>query len=195
MAEAKRAVAEPPQPRVKLRMPAKSPEPSKITLKFGGQKGSGSVAMSVDNEALKRQQDLVRAGANGHTGSIATWPRDSSLNSPNITGTTRPPHDRSGSTEHAMNGLKAEASHGQSPALNAIQMNGVNEVRRSPSAANLNMPPPMNLSSRLPSGSPHPQSLSNGAVPTSQPPATPFNTRFRQPGKGRYWNFAPLYFG
>ena len=59
-------VAEPPQPRVKLRMPAKSPEPSKITLKFGGQKSSSTPAMSVDSEALKRQQDLVRAGANGH---------------------------------------------------------------------------------------------------------------------------------
>ena len=47
-------------------MPAKSPEPSKITLKFGGQKSTGTPAMSVDNEALKRQQDLVRAGANGH---------------------------------------------------------------------------------------------------------------------------------
>ena len=173
-------------------MPAKSPEPSKITLKFGGQKGSGPVAMSVDNEALKRQQDLVRAGANGHTGSIATWPRIYSLDSPNIIGTTHPRHDRSGSTEHAMNGLKAEASHGQSPALSAIQMNGVNEVRRSPSAANLNMPPPMNLSSRLPSGSPHPQSLVNGAAPSSQPPATPFNARFRQPGKGKYWNPTPI---
>ena len=176
-------------------MPAKSPEPSKITLKFGGQKGTGSVAMSVDNEALKRQQDLVRAGANGHTGSTATWPRNASLDSPNIIGTTRPSQDRSGSTEHAMNGLKAEASHGQSPALNAIQMNGVNEVRRSPSAANLNMPPPLNLSSRLPSGSPHPQSLVNGAGPTSHTPATPFNTRFRQPGKGRYWERTPIEFG
>ena len=47
-------------------MPVKSPEPSKITLKFGGQKGGATPAMSVDNEALKRQQELVRAGANGH---------------------------------------------------------------------------------------------------------------------------------
>ena len=47
-------------------MPVKSPEPSKITLKFGSQKGGATPAMSVDNEALKRQQELVRAGANGH---------------------------------------------------------------------------------------------------------------------------------
>ena len=47
-------------------MPAKSPEPPKITLKFGGQKAIGSASMSVDNESLKRQQELVRAGANGY---------------------------------------------------------------------------------------------------------------------------------
>ena len=47
-------------------MPMKSPEPSKITLKFGSQKGITTAAMSVDSEALKRQQELVRAGANGH---------------------------------------------------------------------------------------------------------------------------------
>ncbi|KAL2058243.1 hypothetical protein ABVK25_001861 [Lepraria finkii] len=165
LAEAKRTVQEPPQPRVKLRMPAKSPEPSKITLKFGGQKPSGPVAMSVDNEALKRQQDLVRAGANGHTGPA------------------RLPQERSDSTEHPMNGLKVEATHGQSPAPSVIQMNGANEARQSPSAANLHMPPPMNLSSRLPSGSPHPQSLASGAGPTGHAVATPFNTRFRQPDK------------
>ena len=48
-------------------MPAKSPEPPKITLKFGGQKMTSSASMSVDNESLKRQQELVRAGANGFT--------------------------------------------------------------------------------------------------------------------------------
>ena len=48
-------------------MPAKSPEPPKITLKFGGQKAVNSASMSVDNESLKRQQELVRAGANGYT--------------------------------------------------------------------------------------------------------------------------------
>ena len=65
-------VAEPPQPRVKLRMPAKSPEPSKITLKFGVQKNAATPAMSVDEEALKRQQEHVRAGANGHATTSGT---------------------------------------------------------------------------------------------------------------------------
>ena len=186
LAEAKRAVQEPPQPRVKLRMPAKSPEPSKITLKFGGQKSSGPVAMSVDNEALKRQQDLVRAGANGHTGATLSQPHKPSPGSHSVSGPARLPQERSGSTEHPTNGLKAEATHGQSPALSAIQMNGANEAHQSPSAANLHMPPPMNLSSRLPSVSPHPQSFANGAGLTSHGVATSFNTRFRQPGKGEH---------
>ena len=46
-------------------MPAKSPEPPRITLRFGGQRQQGSSGVSVDSEALKRQQDLVNAGANG----------------------------------------------------------------------------------------------------------------------------------
>ena len=46
-------------------MPAKTPEPPKITLRFGGQRQQGPSGVSVDSEALKRQQDLVNAGANG----------------------------------------------------------------------------------------------------------------------------------
>lgn len=174
LVEAKRIVAEPPQPRVKLRMPAKSPEPSKITLKFGGQKSAGTPAMSVDNEALKRQQDLVRAGANGH----ATAPGSTS------TPSLGKPFSERGVSAGGPVGLKAEASYGQSPALNAIQLNGIAEARQSPGASNIQMHPPMSQSSRLPSSSPHPQTLTNGvgAATNSQP--TPFNSRIRQPGKG-----------
>ncbi len=94
-------------------------------------------------------------------------------------------HERSGSSEHAMNGMKTEATQGQSPALNAIP-NGTSEARQSPSASNVQMPPPMHLSSRMPSGSPHPQAASNGVAPTSQASNTPFNSRLRQPGKGMF---------
>jgi len=174
LAEAKRVVAEPPQPRVKLRMPAKSPEPSKITLKFGGHKGAGTPAMSVDNEALKRQQDLVRAGADGHA--TASGP----TSTPSL---GRSFIERGVSTGHPV-GLKAEASCGQSPALNAIQLNGAAETRQSPGASQVHMPPPIGLSSRLPSGSPHPQTVANCVGTASNSSATPFNSRFRQPGKG-----------
>lgn len=173
LAEAKRSVAEPPQPKVKLRMPAKSPEPPKITLKFGGQKATGSASMSVDNESLKRQQELVRAGVNGYApgkGSIPT-PASSRLS-----------HERSGSAEHATSGMKTETAHGQSPALNAIP-NGSSEARQSPSASNLQMPPPMHVSSRMPSDSPNPHATPSAVAPTSQASNTPFNSRLRQPGK------------
>ena len=173
-------------------MPAKSPEPPKITLKFGGQKATGSASMSVDNESLKRQQELVRAGANGYApgkGNTTILPRNifgfshfrpGSIPNPAL---SRLSLERSGSSENVMNGMKTETTQGQSPALNAIP-NGTSETRRSPSASNPQMPPPMHLSSRMPSGSPHPQAAPNGVAPTSQASNTPFNSRLRQPGKG-----------
>ena len=174
-------------------MPAKSPEPPKITLKFGGQKGTGSAPMSVDSESLKRQQEVVRAGANGYApgkGNTTSHPHNVFGLSHFCSGSVPNPasnrlsHERSGSAEHATSGMKTEATHGQSPALNAIP-NGTSEARQSPSASNMQMPPPMHLSSRMPSGSPHPQAAPNGAAPTSQASNTPFNSRLRQPGKGK----------
>lgn len=173
-------------------MPAKSPEPPKITLKFGGQKATASAPMSVDNESLKRQQELVRAGANGYApgkGNFISLPPGiceflhSRLGSMANPASNRLSHERSGSTEQAMGGMKTETAPSQSPALNAIP-NGTTEVRQSPSASTSQMPPPIHLSSRVPSGSPHPQAAPNGVAPTSQASNTPFNSRLRQPGKG-----------
>ena len=64
LAEAKRIVDEPPQPKVKLKMSAPPPSDpsSKVFLRLGGSKGGGS-GVAVDSEALKRQQQLVNAGA------------------------------------------------------------------------------------------------------------------------------------
>ncbi|KAL8947698.1 MAG: hypothetical protein Q9222_006052 [Ikaeria aurantiellina] len=126
--EAKKAVAEPPQPKVKLRMPAKSPEPPKITLKFGSSKSNTANGVSIDNEALKRQQDLVNAGMNGQaaarTGSQATL--GGSHSGTKVNGIPPIPRNsqertRSGSAEKpAINGVKSEASLAQSPALAAV---------------------------------------------------------------------------
>ena len=174
-------------------MPAKSPEPPKITLKFGGQKATGSASMSVDSEALKRQQELVRAGANGYApgkGNTISIPRNicrllhsrsGSIANP---ASSRLPQERSRSAEQSMSGMKTETTHSQSPALNAIP-NGTSEARQSPSASTTQMPPPVHLSSRMPSSSPHPQAAPNGVASTSQNPTTPFNSRLRQPGKGK----------
>lgn len=175
-------------------MPAKSPEPPKITLKFGGQKATGSASMSVDNESLKRQQELVRAGVNGYApgkGNTTSLPRSifglshSRSGSIPTPASSRLSHERSGSAEHAMSGMKTETAHGQSPALNAIP-NGSSEARQSPSASNLQMPPPMHVSSRMPSDSPNPHATPSAVAPTSQASNTPFNSRLRQPGKGNF---------
>ena len=165
--EAKKVVNEPPQPRVKLTMGGKSPEPPpKITLRFGNPKANHSSGVSVDTEALKRQQDLVRAGVNGQgINTASTKP---------VT-TDRP----SSGSEHgvASNGIKREISQTHSPAPGPGQVNGV---------ANAAMPPPSHLNPRVTSGSPMPQpTMTNGATPHVHP-ISQFNHSFsRPPGKGR----------
>ncbi|KAL8680353.1 MAG: hypothetical protein Q9186_003474 [Xanthomendoza sp. 1 TL-2023] len=193
--EAKKAVAEPPQPKVKLRMPAKSPEPPKITLKFGGPKPSAAVGVSVDSEALKRQQDLVNAGMNGQA-SIRSGEKIQPSGPPNVPVTngvsplpSTSPQRTSGnlSEKSGVNGVKTESSMGQSPALAAVQLSanriGSLDPRQSPNPSM--MPPPLaSLTPRPPSGSPHPQSYtsnhysSSGYSSTSQ-----YDASRRQPGK------------
>ncbi|KAL8987907.1 MAG: hypothetical protein Q9177_002942 [Variospora cf. flavescens] len=194
--EAKKVVAEPPQPKVRLRMPAKSPEPPKITLKFGTSKQSSTTGVSVDNEALKRQQDLVNAGMNGQA-SVRAGQNNSNGASqqvpmpngvPNIQKTSQE-RPGSGSTDkRAINGMKSETSIGPSPPLAAEQMSIDRSsslgARQSPNPSM--MPPPhTSLASRVPSGSPYPQSYSmnhymTGYSSTSQPEPSR-----RAAGKGR----------
>lgn len=206
LAEAKRAVVEPPQPKVKLRLSAKSPEPTpKITLRFGGQKSSGPASVSVDSEALKRQQDLVKAGANGQ-GAIASngnsrpVQRNPFRSSNSGSGSTPIPalqklsqeRSQSDSAEHpktSANGVKAEAQLGQSPSLGAVQLNrdtnNSGGLGQSPSAAASIMPPPSSVTPRLPSGSPHPQAVTtNSQGSNSHSTTTAFDPRWRPPGKG-----------
>lgn len=164
-------------------------DPPKITLKFGAQKPSGSAGASVDNEALKRQQDLVKAGANGQdSGAVDALVQPAPRISPSgsiprpLPTVGRPPHDDaprigSGEPSTAINGIKREASHGHSPALGTVQPNGVGEAGTSV------MPAPVQSSTRLPSGSPHPAGI-NGINHGSHSSATTINSRLRQPGKG-----------
>lgn len=205
LAEAKRAVPEPPQPKVKLRMSARSPDTNpKITLRFGGQKAAGSVGVSVDSEALKRQQDLVKAGANGQGAAASDGtPRSSILNpfggSPSVPGLPKIPslptasHDttRSASAERpasSTNGVKNELPPGHSPALGAVQLNRElsrsSEPTHSPNPAVSSMPPPSSVTPRLASNSPHPPTAANNSHGwNAQPSATSFDSRWRQPGK------------
>lgn len=182
-------------------MPARSPENNpKITLRFGGQKAGGSSGVSVDSEALRRQQDLVNAGVNGqgimNTNGI---PRSTPINSftSQVVG-SRPPNipsqesTRSASAERSasMNGVKNEIPLRHSPALSAVQLN--RELNRSsesihshnPSAAV--MPPPSSVTPRIASHSPH--------LPVAAS-ATSADSRLRQSGKGGKQTFIVLRLG
>ena len=204
--EAKKAVPEPPQPKVKLRMSAKSPEPApKIKLRFGQKAAPDETSgIAVDNDALKRQQNLVKAGANGQetttaNGSSSRTPSrnplgdstSGSTSTPILTLNQNSQDRRSGSagSPPAANGVKNEGSTGQSPALAAVQLrqgsNASNEVTQSPHVVAISMPPPPSVTPRLPSGSPHPQAATPSHHATNnQSLSNPLDSRWRQPGKG-----------
>ncbi|KAI4242310.1 MAG: hypothetical protein LQ352_007260 [Teloschistes flavicans] len=192
LGEAKKVVTEPPQPKVKLRMPAKSPEPPKITLKFGGSKSGATSGGLVDNAALKRQQGLVNATINGqssfHGDPIA--PTAGAQRLPTTNGVPTLPktsidQTKSDSAEKAsLNGVKTEQAMGRSPGLAAVQVNGSLDARQSPNPSM--MPPPLaSLTPRLPSGSPHPQTHpTNHYSSTSYSSTSQFDTSRRQSTKG-----------
>ncbi|KAL8850467.1 MAG: hypothetical protein Q9221_004609 [Calogaya cf. arnoldii] len=195
LAEAKKVVPEPPQPKVKLRMPAKTPDPPKITLKFGTTKPSGTSGVSVDSEALRRQQDLVNAGMNGKA-SISTAPRLSAggpqiLPAANgIHNLPRPSQERtsiSSADRPTINGLKTESSMGQSPALAPVQLSanrsGSLDARQSPNPS-LMPPPSVTLAPHLPSSSPHPHSYTTNHYSSSgYSSANQYESSRRQSGK------------
>ena len=187
-------------------MPAKSPEPPKITLRFGAQKSNGSSGISVDNEALKRQQDLVKAGTNGqgfslNNGSLRPGLRDSLGRSSSQPEAPQIPSFQSVSLDKAKNasieqpsasanGIKSEVSSTKSPALGAVQLNrelnSSSESRQSSNAGTSTMPPPSSVTPRLASQSPYPPVAGiNSHGWGTQPAATAYDPRLRQPGKGQ----------
>lgn len=192
---------------------AKSPEPTqpKIMLRVGGQKPSPastpsiSAGITVDSEALERQKHLVKTGANGQGApapdGIGSRPGSRNPIDQSATGALQlsqnknqgaPAMSRSPST----NGVKTEGQHGQSPALGAVQLRrpsaGSDEAGHSPRAAASAMPPPSSTTPRLSSGSPLPQTqhLTNHAP--QHPTTNAFDSKWRQPGKGRLVSRRPL---
>ena len=147
-------------------MGGKSPEPPpRITLKFGNKANTGN-GISVDNDSLKRQQDLVKAGSTSQRAPTANQSR--SL--PDKTG--------HGFEKPGINGVKREASQGRSPGLGPAQINGQIQPI---------MAPPAQTNTRVASGSPHPQSLApvmNGMIPQNTYPSSAFTSFFRPAGKG-----------
>ena len=189
-------------------MSAKSPEPPpKITLRFGQKASSDAVTtgVAVDNQALKRQQDLVKAGVNGQsstTGAVSST--TSGLRNPfggshAGSGSTPVPtlnqiaqerrSSSAASPPSSSNGIKHETQPGQSPALAAVEprrdSNASKEALPSPHLPASTMPPPASVTPRLPSGSPHPQTIaSSNHVPHSHNLSNPLDSRWRLPGKG-----------
>lgn len=168
---------------IKLNMSAAASAPSKnptLKLKLGGSRPSpspaptaeknsdrGTPGIVVDNDALKRQQDMVAASTNGRPASAAGRNPFGSSTRSGSGGTPIPGLARGASATSPpvqTNGVKAE---GQSPALSAI---------RPTNTVPMSMPPPAGVNSRPVSGSPHPQTLSNGygavqpPIPQYQPP-------------------------
>ena len=174
-------------------MPAKTPDPPKITLKFGNPKPSGTAGVSVDNEALKRQQDLVNAGANGQA-SVRSTSRNPFAGSQSVPiptlGRVSQERARSGSSENpVVNGIKSEAFHRPSPAPAPSQLIATkSESDTRPNSSATAMPPPIAANPRLKSGSPHPQILStNHYIPTTSYSSTSqFDSSRRISGKGKY---------
>lgn len=150
LAVAKKAVDEPQQPRIKLNA---RPKP----VLHLGSKASPAPGVSVDNEALARQKQMVQASANGHqTPQPQQPPSRSTSQVPTV---EKPESSPAGA-------VKTEKSVGPSPALPAAKLaSAAPEARLSPLPSAV-MPPP-----RLPSGSPHPAAL---PVPIPAPPPRTF---------------------
>lgn len=163
---------------MKLRLSARSPETNpKITLRFGQKAGAG---VSVDSEALKRQQDLVKAGVNGQGTINVNGIPHAGLTSlgPGLPNSVSHESARSASAERPTqisNGIKNEVPLRQSPSLSAIQPSrDLGESVQNPHSLS-NMPPPSIVTPRPPSNSPH---------PSTAPPPPSVDSRLRQPGKG-----------
>lgn len=187
-------------------MPARSPEPPKLKLRFGGPKISGPAGVSIDNEALKRQQEVVRSGANPREtpirgGTPQSGARNPFGRSPSASGVAQIPSlhpgsfvARSVSIEHSApgpNGIKNEAPFGQSPAAGAVTLNretnSSNESTRSPHPAASAMPPPPGTTPRLASYSPHLQSsTSNAQGWNAQTSGSAHNPPGKQVSRGKH---------
>ena len=158
-------------------------EPPKITLKFGNQRPSGAAGVTVDQEALGRQQTLVRAAANGQgANAVSQSTTRSQLPTPGSAAIGRASQDRlsNGPGEHSahVNGIKREGSHARSPALGKILPNGFGETGVPA------MPPPINQAAQHVAGSPHPAAVNGNAYGAPMHnPAMSTNSHKRQAGK------------
>lgn len=193
-----------PQKKVKLKVHEPEP-PVKIHLRLNHKSNSGAGSMTVDSEALKRQQDLVNAGANGQGTSNANGVQSRALHgnpfgrsSAAAASTQVPPlGDMSQELQRSLSaeqgsGVKRETPLGQSPALGSVQpsreANGSNGTMSNTNHLNSVMAPPSSTTPRLQSSSPHPHlnlPQNNGLSSYHHPAVARVDSRWRQPGKGK----------
>ncbi|KAI9656051.1 MAG: hypothetical protein M1821_005112 [Bathelium mastoideum] len=203
LADAKSKVSEPVQPMLKLKSSTSqpTPKPPGTKLRLGGAKASpapppdtpaanprpsSTPGVSVDSEALRRQQELIQAGVNGQTSEKRPSSRNPfSSSRPGSAAPPMPPLSRSqqnssaGSPPLSSSGVKAEASHGASasPAPQPLRSaSGAPDGRGPSPLPNATMPPP-STAPRIPSGSP----LPNGHTPAPYAPVTHASAPHPQP--------------
>lgn len=201
---------------------AKTPEPSsqRLTLRLPGQKPDtvpreerGQPGVTVDSEALRRQQELVRAGSNGqdlHARSTPPTTRNlrkppGSPRSSSGKGQVSQEHQRSSSAtslaRSSTAAVKSEAQAVPSPGSAAVisREDSQDSARHTggspgaaaspiPPAAGSEMPRPPSATPRQSSGSPWPPSnpVSHPVHAFSLQNVSPLDSLMRQPGKGTH---------
>lgn len=154
-------------------------------------KQSGNAGVAIDTDALQRQQQHVQAGMNGSTDVDAAIASTPGQEFPNRVSHSEASPTRGGTT------LKRETSSHKSPSLGAVGASrltpgssGSDQHARALDDAALMPPPPRSLTPRRVNGnSPHPPHAgghirNQHPLSASQQPASPFETKWRAPGKG-----------
>lgn len=225
VAEAKRVVRDSTQTnnngtrRLRLRVGASTPEPppQRLTLKLPGQKAGVTKekkpqsGMSVDNESLKRQQDLVKAGSNGQdirdtppiSRSLRRPPASPTSSAGKGTGPQAQKRRSSASSppRSALATVKSEAQTLPSPSSAmvpsrensqesgkpaAVSPGPISSAGSAPRSSIPPMPPPSSITRRHQSSSP---CHLNNPAPNSQTglnSTSPLDSILWQPGKGKF---------
>ena len=203
--EAKEAVQEPAQPRVKLRMPVKDPEPiARLKLHVTPKQSHDQVnGFTVDSESLQRQKDMVKAGINGHVepgvsvdGVLTMQKTPATLNgTQDLSGqpnsfVASPPTPVNGASRSDRQQLISPATTPNAALHPSSRSREDSSSSQGPGA--IAMPPPSSTTPQLASASPHPQPMSIPAAPPPAPPVNPLECKWRQPGKGKVFAYILL---
>ncbi|OJD13549.1 hypothetical protein AJ78_06009 [Emergomyces pasteurianus Ep9510] len=225
IAEARKRVPEPqhttngdsPAPRIKLRVGAtKTPEPppQKLTLRFPGKIGDQSADMehrqggvSIDNEALRRQQEHVKASSNGLEVPDRSTPLKRNLRDRSGSGTRAVSMRSTRSQEQEQQRGVPGASPSRSSSAVKIEGTGVSTPNLRTLASQESIKPLHDAQHRIASGSAEPSKTMppsatatpiqdnntqallqpspsrSYSFPSPAPAVSPMNSRLRQPGK------------